>query len=52
MPKNKPSTDTYKLNQMDTYTYPEYDRAKIAVKIVDDRGIENPKAIPIGGANG
>jgi hypothetical protein len=49
MSKKKPLIDTSKLNQIDTYTYPEYDRANIAVKIVDDRGIESLKVIPIGG---
>ena len=29
MPKKKPTTDTNKLNQIDAYTYPEYDRANI-----------------------
>ena len=29
MAKKKPTADTSKLNQIDTYTYPEYDRANI-----------------------
>jgi hypothetical protein len=29
MPNKKPIPDTAKLNQIDTYTYPEYDRANI-----------------------
>ncbi|MCL1928988.1 MAG: site-specific DNA-methyltransferase [Treponema sp.] len=29
MPKKPPTIDTSKLNQIDTYTYPEYDRANI-----------------------
>jgi hypothetical protein len=29
MPKKTPTPDTSKLNQIDTFTYPEYDRANI-----------------------
>jgi hypothetical protein len=29
MPKKPPLADTSKLNQIDAYTYPEYDRANI-----------------------
>jgi hypothetical protein len=54
MPKKTTTTDTAKLNHIDTYTYPEYDRANIPPVGMAQYDTEtNPKTnYGIGGNNG